>query len=134
MTANRREYSSEKKFANRHSQAGTTENLEVHANRSVLNILPLSPGFRNFDCRHSRVHGLIHEHTHTRTLGLSQLPLSVFLLLPLRPLPLPFSIPLQILHLLLLFVGFLDKSELRAFYVQGSSWAIGGVGGEGWGA
>lgn len=107
------------------------ENLEVHANRSVLNILPLSPGFRNFDCsRHSR--GLIHKRTHERererhtrsqptpafrlSSSSSTSPSSSFTALH----PSPDSQPPS-------FRWFFR--QVRAFYVQGSSWAIGGAGG-----
>ena len=57
--------SKEKKFAPTILKGGTTENLGVHANRSVLNILALSRGFRNFDCRRSRS-PRTHSQTYTR--------------------------------------------------------------------
>lgn len=98
-----------KKFAN-HSRQEPQENLGVHANRSVLNILTLSPGFRNFDCRQSR--SRIHSQTYTQNerdahLGAQSASswfLSFFFFLVL---PLPFLQPSQILDLLL-FVGFLE--------------------------
>lgn len=67
MTEGRGECSNEKrrKFDPTILKGGTTENLGVHANRSVLNILALSRGFRNFDCRRSRS-PRTHSQTYTR--------------------------------------------------------------------
>lgn len=130
MTGNRggkrREYSSEKKKNLRTTILGRNlaENLEVHANRSVLNILPLSPGFRNFDCRHSRTHSQTYtrereRHTRSRPtpafrLSSSSISPSSFTALH----PSPDSQPPS-------FRWFFR--QVRAFYVQGSSWAIGGA-------